>query len=40
MVLEHQNINNFRQSIKPHGHLYASKIYMQEVQWGGGHSLV
>ena len=40
MVLEHQDIGNFRQSIQLHGHLYASKIYMQEVQWGSGHNQV
>ena len=37
MVLEHQDVGNSRQLIKLHGCLYADKIYMQEVQWSGGH---
>ena len=40
MVLEHQDIGNFRQSIQLQGHLYASKVYMQEVHWSGGHNWV
>ena len=40
MVLEHQDINNFRQSIQLHGHLYASKVCMHELQWSGGHDCV
>ena len=31
MVLEHQDIGDFRQSIQLQGHLYASKVYMQEA---------
>ena len=37
MVLEHQDIGNFRQSIQLQGHLYASKVYMQEVHQSSGH---
>ena len=33
MVLEHQAIGEFRQSIQLQGCLYASNVYMQEVQW-------
>ena len=40
MVLEHQDIGNLRQAIQLHGCLYTSKIYMQEVQWSGGHNWV
>ena len=32
MVLEHRNICDLRWSIQLQGHLYASKVYMQEVQ--------
>ena len=40
MVLEHQDIGNFRWSIQLHGFLSASQVYMQEVQWSGGHNWV
>ena len=40
MVLEHQNICDLRQSIQLQGHLYASKVYMQEVQQSDGHNWV
>ena len=40
MVLKQQDIGDFRWSIQLHGHLYASKVYMQEVQWNGGHNRV
>ena len=40
MVLEHQDICNLRQSIQLQGCLYASKVYMQEVHWSGGHNWV
>ena len=37
VVLEHQDVGNSRWFIQLHGHLYAGKIYVQEVQWGCGH---
>ena len=37
VVLKHQDVGNSRQLVKLHGHLYAGKIYMQEVQGSGGH---
>ena len=36
--LEHQDIVNSRQSIQLQGHLYASKVYMQEVLQSSGHN--
>ena len=38
MVLEHQDIGDFRQSIQLQGHLYASKVYMQEVHQSSAHN--
>ena len=38
MVLEHQNIYDLRQSIWLHGHPDASKVYVEEIHWSGGHS--
>ena len=38
MVLEHQDICDLRQSIWLHGHLNASKVYIQEIHWSGGHN--
>ena len=40
MVLEHQDIYNLRQSVQFQGHLYASKVYMQEVHQSAGHNWV
>ena len=40
MVLENQDICNLRQSIQLQGHLYASKVYMQEVHQSSGHNQV
>ena len=40
MILEHQDICELRQSIQLQDHLYASKVYMQEVQQSGGHNQV
>ena len=40
MVLEHQDIAQLRWSIQLQGHLYASKVYMQEVHRSGGHNQV
>ena len=40
MVLEHQDVGNFRQSVQLQGYLYASKIYMQEVHRSSGHNWV
>ena len=40
MVMEHQDICDLRQSIQLLGHLYASKVYMQEVHWSDGHNQV
>ena len=40
MVLEHQDIGNPMWSIQLQSHLYASKVYMQEVHWSGGHNWV
>ena len=40
MVLEHQSISNLRLSIQLQGHLYASKVYIQEVNQSGGHNRV
>ena len=37
VVLEHQDIGNSRQLVQLHGCLYGGEIYMQEVQWSGGH---
>ena len=31
VVLEHQDVGNFRWFVQLHGHLYAGKIYVQEV---------
>ena len=40
MVLEHQDIGDLKQFIQLEGHLYASKVYMQEVHWSSGHNWV
>ena len=40
MVLEHQDIDDLRQSIQLQGHLYASKVYMQEVHRSSGYNQV
>ena len=40
MVLEHQDIGDFRQFIQLQGCLYAIKVYMQEVHWSCGHNWV
>ena len=40
MILEHQDICSLRWSIQLQGHLYASKVYMQEVHQSGGHNQV
>ena len=37
MVLEHQNVGDSTWSVQLHGNLYAGKIYVQDVQWSGGH---
>ena len=38
MVLEHQDIGDFRKSIQLQGYLYASKFYMQHVHQSSGHN--
>ena len=40
MVLEYQDIDDFRQSIEVQGCLYASNVYTQEVHRSGGHNQV
>ena len=40
MLLEHYDIGNFRWTTQLQGHLCASKVYMQEVQWNDGHNQV
>ena len=40
MVLEHQDVCDPRQSIQLHGHLNASKVYVHEIHWSGGHNWV
>ena len=40
MVLEHQDIGDFRWSIQLQGCLYASKVYMQQVHRSSGHNQV
>ena len=40
VVLEHQDVGNSRQFVQLHGCLYAGNIYVQEVQWSGGHNWV
>ena len=40
IVLEHQDICDLRQSIQLQGHLYASKVYMQEVHQSSGYNWV
>ena len=37
VVLEYQDVGDSRQLVQLHGHLYAGKIYMQEVQGSSGH---
>ena len=37
MVLEYQDVGNSRQFAQLHSHLCADEIYVQEVQWSGGH---
>ena len=40
MVLEHHDIGDLWQAVQLQGHLYASKIYVQEVHRSGGHNWV
>ena len=37
VILENQDAGDSRRLIELHGHLYAGKIYVQEVQGSGGH---
>ena len=37
VVLVHQDVGDSRQLVQLHGHLYAGKMYMQEVQGSIGH---
>ena len=37
MVLEHQDVGDSMQFVQLHCCLYAGKIFVQEVQWSGGH---
>ena len=40
MVLEHQDVGSFRQSIQLHSCLYASQAYMQEAHQSSDHNWV
>ena len=40
VFLEHQGISNFRWLVQLQGHLYAGKIYVEEVQRSGDHNRV
>ena len=40
MVLEHQDVGDFMQSIQLQVNIYASKVYMQEIHQSSGHNWV
>ena len=40
VVLEHQDVSDFRWPVQLQGHLYAGKIYMQWIQQSDGHDRV